>query len=39
MSALRSLARDVAKNRMKKKGMRRICKGKFFAENWKKYVR
>ena len=43
MSILRSLARNRAKTRMKKKGMRRVCskqtRGKsWFSENWREYV-
>lgn len=38
-SMLRSLARNRAKERMKKKGMVRICKGDFFAKHWRSYAR
>lgn len=48
MNALRSLARGVAKNRMKQKGMKQICKRQHnhkgekdeskFSRNWRKEV-
>lgn len=48
MNAIRKLAREVARNRMKKAGIQNICKpinkkGKKhnnskFAEHWKEYV-
>lgn len=48
-SMLKSLARNVAKNRMRKKGMRRICSHDFvmggkrrgmthFASHWREFV-
>ena len=49
MNAIRRLKRNVAKNRMKKKGLRKICKnekdllgnrhGSWFADNWRDYVK
>ena len=43
MSMIRSLARNRAKTRMKKKGMRRICSKNrrgtsWFSQNWRDYV-
>ena len=48
MNALRKLARTVAKNQMKKKGMVQICKkgakkgerseGSYFSSHWRDYV-
>lgn len=38
-SILRTLARSKAKNKMKQKGLSKICKGDFFAKHWKKYAR
>lgn len=37
-SMIRSLARNRAKQNMKKSGMVKICKGDFFAKNWRYYV-
>lgn len=44
MNALRKLARTVAKNQMKKKGMLQICKdkykkGSYFSDHWKDHVK
>lgn len=49
MNAIRRLARNVAKNRMKKVGMVRICKsgakkgerseGSYFSQHWKDHVK
>lgn len=37
-SMIRSLARNRAKQNMKNNGMTKICKGDFFANNWRYYV-
>jgi hypothetical protein len=47
MNAIRKLARTVAKNQMKKKGMVQICKhdpwkystGSYFSNHWKDHVK
>ena len=38
---LRTLARTVAKNRMKEQGYGQICKGKpsFFSKNWRTFLK
>ena len=43
MNAIRKLARTVAKNQMKKKGMVQICKdkkqnGSYFSKHWRDHV-
>jgi hypothetical protein len=42
-SMIRSLARSRAKEKMRRKGMRRVCSKKYrkyswFSENWRDYV-
>ena len=46
MTVFRSIARGVAKNHMKQKGMKRICKQNrqpnghtWFANNWREWVK
>ena len=39
MNILRSYARNVAKNKMRKRGMKKLFKNSFFANNWREYVR
>ena len=36
---LRTLARNKAKNKMKQKGLSKICKGDFFAKHWREFVK
>lgn len=38
---LRKIARNVAKNRMKKAGYVQICKGNpsFFSKKWREFIR
>lgn len=38
-SVLRSLARNKAKNNMKKAGMTKIFRGDFFAKHWREFVK
>lgn len=43
MSMIRKLARNRAKEKMRKKGMRRVCSKQYrrdswFSQNWREYV-
>lgn len=38
MNILRSYKRNMAKAKMRKRGMKKLFKNNFFAVNWREYV-